>query len=183
MGRLPWWLRGKESACNAGDLGLIPGLGRSLGEGNRNPLQYSGLGNLGHRGTWWATVQRLTKSQMRLSDLAHIRFGQVPGCSISFLAPKTQILDKSEVVMPISQRHKLRLGWVGMGSPGGPHGLKLQSSPCVAPPHTHFVGLPVIHVGLAATQVPVLGNLFGSSWATEPHTRHTYPGREAGPTP
>ena len=38
-------LAGKESACNAGDLGLIPGLGRSLGEGKGYPLQYSGLGN------------------------------------------------------------------------------------------------------------------------------------------
>ena len=36
---LPWWLRGKESAHNAGDAGLIPGLGRSPGEGNGNPLQ------------------------------------------------------------------------------------------------------------------------------------------------
>ena len=36
---LPWWLRGKESARNAGDVGLIPGLGRSPGEGNGNPLQ------------------------------------------------------------------------------------------------------------------------------------------------
>ena len=35
----PWWLRGKESACNAGDLGSIPGSGRSPGEGNGNPLQ------------------------------------------------------------------------------------------------------------------------------------------------
>jgi len=39
---LPWWLRrdGKESACSVGDLGSTPGLGRSLGEGNGNPLQY-----------------------------------------------------------------------------------------------------------------------------------------------
>ena len=43
--RLPQWLNGKESICNAGDAGLIPGLGRSLGEGHGNPLQYSCLGN------------------------------------------------------------------------------------------------------------------------------------------
>ena len=42
---LPWWLEGKESACNAGELGSIPGLGRSLGEGNGYPLQYSYLEN------------------------------------------------------------------------------------------------------------------------------------------
>ena len=38
---LPWWLGGLESACNAGDVGSIPGLGKSPGEGNGNPLQYS----------------------------------------------------------------------------------------------------------------------------------------------
>ena len=49
-------LSGKESACNAGDLGLIPGWGRSPGEGNSNPLQYSCLGNPTERGAWWAAV-------------------------------------------------------------------------------------------------------------------------------
>ena len=47
---------GKESACNAGDPGLIPGLGRSPGEGNGNSLQYSSLENSMDRGAWWATV-------------------------------------------------------------------------------------------------------------------------------
>ena len=56
---LPRWLSDKESACSARDLGLIPGLGRSPGEGNGSPLQYSCLGNPMHRGAWRATVQRL----------------------------------------------------------------------------------------------------------------------------
>ena len=43
---------GKESACSAGDLGSIPGLERSPGEGNGNPLQYPCLQNLMDRGTW-----------------------------------------------------------------------------------------------------------------------------------
>ena len=47
---------GKESACKAGDLGSIPGLGGSPGEGNGNPLQYSCLENAMDRGAWWATV-------------------------------------------------------------------------------------------------------------------------------
>ena len=47
---------GKESACNAVDLGLIPGWGRSPAEGNGNPLQYSCLGNPMNREAWWATV-------------------------------------------------------------------------------------------------------------------------------
>ena len=48
---------GKESACNAGDLGSIPGSGRSPGEGRGNPLQYSYLENPRDRGAWWATVE------------------------------------------------------------------------------------------------------------------------------
>ena len=52
---------GKESACTVGDLGSIPGLGRSPGEGNGNPLQYSCLGNTMDRGTWWATVYGVAK--------------------------------------------------------------------------------------------------------------------------
>ena len=58
----------KEPACNPGDLGSIPGLGRSPGKGNGNPLQYSGLGNPMDRGAWWAIVHGVTKSQTRLSD-------------------------------------------------------------------------------------------------------------------
>ena len=52
---------GKESACNAGDLGSIPGLGRSPGEGNGNPRQYSCLENPMDRGAWWATVHGVTR--------------------------------------------------------------------------------------------------------------------------
>ena len=54
--QLPQWLSGKESACNVGDAGLILGSGRSPGEGNGNPLQYSCMGNPMDRGSWWATV-------------------------------------------------------------------------------------------------------------------------------
>ena len=54
---------GKETACNAGDLGLIPGLGRSPGEGNSYPLQYSGLEN-----SMDCMVHGVTNSQTRLSD-------------------------------------------------------------------------------------------------------------------
>ena len=57
----------KASACNAGDLGSIPGSGRSPGEGNGNPLQYSCLENPMDRGVWWATVHGVAKSRTRLS--------------------------------------------------------------------------------------------------------------------
>ena len=59
---------GKESACNVGDLGLICGLGRSPGEGNRNPLQYSCLENPMDGGAWRATVHEVAESWTQLSD-------------------------------------------------------------------------------------------------------------------
>ena len=61
-------LRHKGSACNAGDLGLIPGSERSPGEGNGNPLQYSCLENPMDRGVWWATVHGVAETRTRLSD-------------------------------------------------------------------------------------------------------------------
>ena len=60
---------GKEAVCNAGDIrdmGLIPGLGRSPGEGNGNPLQYSCLENPVDGGAWQATVHRVTQRRTRL---------------------------------------------------------------------------------------------------------------------
>ena len=57
-----------ESACNVGDLGLIPGLGRSLGGGCGNPLQYSCLESSMDRGTWQATVPGVRKNWTQLSD-------------------------------------------------------------------------------------------------------------------
>ena len=61
---LPRWLSDKDSTCQAGDLGSVPGLGRSAGEGNGNPLQYSCLGNTMDRGVWQAIVHGLTESNM-----------------------------------------------------------------------------------------------------------------------
>ena len=58
---LPRWLSGKESACQAGDTGSIPGLGRSPEEAKGNPLQYSCLGNPMDRGAWQAIVYEVAK--------------------------------------------------------------------------------------------------------------------------
>ena len=55
---------GKASACNAGDLGSVPGLGRSPGEGNGNTLQYSCLENSMDRGAWWA-IQSMALQRVR----------------------------------------------------------------------------------------------------------------------
>ena len=58
---------GQESACSAGDQGLIPGLGRSPGEGNGSPLQYSSLQNPMDRGAWWATVHGVIRVRQDLA--------------------------------------------------------------------------------------------------------------------
>ena len=64
---------GKESACNMGDLGSIPGLGRSPGEGKGYPLQYSGLEN-----SMDCIVHGITKSQTQLSDLHRLHLEPLP---------------------------------------------------------------------------------------------------------
>ena len=65
---LPGGSDGKKSVCSAGDSGLSPGLGRSPGEGNGNPLQYSCLENPMDRETWQAVVPGVAKSRTRLSN-------------------------------------------------------------------------------------------------------------------
>ena len=64
----PGGLDGKESACNSGDLGSIPGLERFPGGGHGNPLQCSGRESPRDRGAWWATVHGVAKSWTQLSD-------------------------------------------------------------------------------------------------------------------
>ena len=59
---------GKESGCNAGDLGFIPASGKSPGEGNGNPLHYYCLGNPRDRGDWQAIVHGVAKNRIRLSN-------------------------------------------------------------------------------------------------------------------
>ena len=71
-----------ETACNVGDAGLIPGLGRSLGEGNGNPLQYSCLGNPMDREAWRATVHAVTKNWTcqfsSVQSLSRVRLFAIP---------------------------------------------------------------------------------------------------------
>ena len=70
----PGGLEGKASACDVGDPGSIPSLGRSPGEGSGNPLQYSCLENPKDGGAPWATVHRATKNRTWLSNYTHLRF-------------------------------------------------------------------------------------------------------------
>ena len=58
----------RNPPANARDTGLFPGLGKSPGEGNGNPLQYSGLENPMDRGAWWASVHGVAKSRTKLSN-------------------------------------------------------------------------------------------------------------------
>ena len=67
---LPRWLSGKGSAHQAGDVGLIPGSGRSPGEGDGYLLRYSCLENPMDRGAWWATVSGVAKSWKQLEQLS-----------------------------------------------------------------------------------------------------------------
>jgi len=69
---------GKESACNAGDLGSIPGLRTSLGERNDNPLQYSCLGNSMDRGVWLSTIHASGKESDMTEHLTLFTFAFHP---------------------------------------------------------------------------------------------------------
>ena len=69
----------KESACKAEDLGSILGYGRSPGEGNGNPLQYSCLENPMDRGAWWATIHGATNSWTQLSDFHSLSSWKIMG--------------------------------------------------------------------------------------------------------
>ena len=76
----PFWVfpggsAGKESSCSVGDLGSIPGLGRSPGEGNGSPLQYSGLENSMDRGAWRATSPRGCKESDTTKWLTRVASG------------------------------------------------------------------------------------------------------------
>ena len=68
VGELCRKLSGKESTCSVGDVGLIPGFGRSPGEGKGNPLQYSCLENPMDRGAWRAIVHGVTKESDKLRN-------------------------------------------------------------------------------------------------------------------
>ena len=106
---------GKESACNAGDLGLISELGRFPGEGNGNPLQYSCLENPMDGRAWQATVHGVMKSQTRLSDftltftlysILLIQKNELPGIStINVLESTGYSMQRVRIRSQTSQRH------------------------------------------------------------------------------
>ena len=102
----------KASACNVGDLGSIPGLGRSPGEGNGNPLQYSHLENPMDRGAWWATVHGVANSQTeRLHSLTHSQKTEAPRWLLDLLwnslrekMPRGTKVKRDELVITVERR-------------------------------------------------------------------------------
>ena len=91
----------KASACNAGDLGSVLGSGRSPGEGNGNPLQYSCLENPMDGGAWWATVHGVTKSRTWLSDFT---FTYISNTGFSCIFSRNPKFPKSSVHTYLFQR-------------------------------------------------------------------------------
>ena len=83
---------GKESTCNMGDLGSIPGLGRPSGERHSNPLQYSCLENPMDRGAWKAVVHGVKKIRTQLSDLAQHRTEHLIGSGIKIFFPNPLLM-------------------------------------------------------------------------------------------
>ena len=108
---------GKESACNAEDLGLILGLGRSPGEGNGNPLQYSCLEIYKHRGAWWATVHEAAKESDTTEQPLSLAFLLLPASRqmqcLEAQKPTSDWADNSHRlrVVPVGARRQLGL-WV-----------------------------------------------------------------------
>ena len=97
LGTFPGGSAGKESACNAGDLGLIPGLGRAPGEGKGYPLQYSGLENSMNRN------HGVTKNQTRLSNFHFLHLKLTQHCESTILQYKIKIVKK---IKPLSFNEK-----------------------------------------------------------------------------
>ena len=124
---------GKESTCNTGDPGSIPGPGRSPGEGNGYPLQYSCLGNPMVRRVWWATVHGVTKNWTWLSNTT-LALGRSDG--EKFLFPMVFPLQRSEVVL--SCQGPSLACWdlafcVGVPSSGTTTGILIPLWPCSLP--------------------------------------------------
>ena len=108
---LPWWLSSKASACNEGDLGSVPGSGRSPGGGNGNLLQDSCLENPQDRGAWQATVHGVAKSQTRLKQLNARVHREPGGCSLGLQARGSPW---EEAVSRVTERVDMELGgWAG----------------------------------------------------------------------
>ena len=106
----PGGSNGEESACNARDPVLTPGLGRSHGGGNDNPLQYSCLDNPTDRGAWGARVCGVRKSQTQLSTHTHTVLYSIQNTPISLSNFLTVLWDRVSLVNPIPHMRNRLMG-------------------------------------------------------------------------
>ena len=109
----------KESACSAGDSGLIPGSGRSPGKRNGNPLQYSCLENPMDRGTWWATVHGVARARHNLAT----KLPPEMKCEV-YVEAFFFCLWTSNRTCLIFQRHIYSASWSDFGFPDSSVGKK-----------------------------------------------------------
>ena len=119
---LPWWIVGKEPTCSAEDPGSIPGWGRSPGEGNGNPLQYSCLENPMDRAAWRATVHEVSESQTWLSSSTTF-------CYVRIFAGREE------------------LSWLFLWVPGDPRGSAHPGVPNFCCRHRSPIDLPRVTPG------------------------------------
>ena len=160
---------GKEAFCNARDLGLTPGSGRSLAEGNGHPLQYSCLENPMDRGAWWGTVHGVAESGMtgQLTQLSGASSLHLPtllsiGSGSSCITGRTHKTWASQVALvaknpPASAGDTRDVGSIPVlgRSPGGGHGNPLQCS-CLENPMDRGAWWATVH-GAARSRTPLKG--------------------------
>ena len=111
---------GKECACSAGDLGSVPGSGRSTGEGNGNPLQYSCLENSMDRGAWQATINGVSKVRHNLATkpppMTNEGFpggasGKVSSCQCRRHETRVRSLGRENSLQDSTPTHSSILAW------------------------------------------------------------------------
>ena len=172
----PGGSNGKESACSAGNPGSIPGLGRSPGEGNGNPLQYPCLENSLDRGAWRATVQRVITYSILLGRRRNqwwtcgLRNGFWEGVA-GVLSSNLRGLTPGNAEEPRNVQNHLRPWWLGGAPTTGPSRTKAVISPaarswshraevvCLPPGSCHLRTGWRDHTGTSSVDPPHLQSL------------------------
>ena len=167
---LPGGSDGKESARNEGDLGSVPGLGKSPGEGGSNPLQYSCLENSMDWGSWWAIVHGVTKSWTRLEWLNTAQ----NACEGSERERVGHIPTLRAAQFAWSLWTRVRGGWVGMERQAGARACW----PCKARQSLDWILSPVVSTeGVTGSGCVLTKITLVAEWREEigqGHKRHRF---------